>query len=87
MTVKELIEYLQQCNPSDLVVLSRDAEGNGYSPLESYSEDLYVAESSWYGETCLRELTPELVAQGYTSEDVGSIEDGAIPCVTLAPVN
>jgi hypothetical protein len=33
MTVKELIEILQAFPEDDLVILSKDAEGNEYSPL------------------------------------------------------
>jgi hypothetical protein len=33
MTVKELKEILNNADDNDLVVLSRDGEGNSYSPL------------------------------------------------------
>lgn len=33
MTVKQLIEYLQQRDPTATVLVSRDEEGNGVSPL------------------------------------------------------
>lgn len=51
MTVKELREALENL-PDDLpVVMSKDSEGNAYSPLSSYADDVeYVAETTWYGE-------------------------------------
>lgn len=87
MKVKELIEKLQQCNPDDLVILAKDIEGNGYSPAGTISEDMYTPESTWSGEVSLRELTSEDEEQGFTSEDVGSPEDGAVNCITIYPVN
>ena len=35
MKVAELMEALGSMNPDDLVIMSRDAEGNGYSDLAS----------------------------------------------------
>lgn len=39
MTVAELIDQLSALPADALVVLSRDAEGNGYSPLAEYALD------------------------------------------------
>jgi hypothetical protein len=47
MTVKELIEELQKEDPSCLVVMAKDSEGNGYSPLRYYWRGAYRAESSY----------------------------------------
>lgn len=33
MTVKELITELQKLDPNRIVIMSKDAEGNGFSPL------------------------------------------------------
>ena len=54
MTVKELIEELQEYDPDTVVVLSRDPEGNGYSPSQSlaaglYSDGEYYANLKEYG--------------------------------------
>lgn len=38
-------------NPELRVILQKDAEGNGYSPLSDASDDaVYVEESTWSGE-------------------------------------
>lgn len=41
MTVAELIETLKVCNPTDLVVLASDAEGNDYHTMEDISTAHY----------------------------------------------
>lgn len=50
MTVGELIEYLKEFNPDMQVILQKDAEGNGYSPLCGAGEAIYVAVSTYSGE-------------------------------------
>lgn len=50
MKVKELIAKLQEQDPNYEVVLSKDAEGNGFSPLADLSAENYVAENTWSGE-------------------------------------
>lgn len=38
MTVKELIEFLENgCDPTAIVLLSSDSEGNQFSPLSGWS--------------------------------------------------
>lgn len=78
MTVEELIARLLQlgCPGATPVVLSQDPEGNGFAELQD------VEASAWNGEdTGLLELTPYLVEQGYSEEDVLD----APPAVVLWP--
>lgn len=77
MTVKELIEQLGKLNQNALVVMSKDSEGNSYSPLSDAEPRLYVAETTWYGEI----VDPENL------EDDEEVPDDAVPCVTLWPIN
>lgn len=81
MKVKYLLEILQECNPDDVVIMSRDAEGNGYSPLADYSDEYnYLAESDWAGDIYPRDSNNpdwDYIPQG----------DGEIGCVVLWPVN
>lgn len=74
MTVKELKEILNNADDTDLVILSRDGEGNSYSPLCDTQLCTYSEEESWEGQLGLRELTPELIKEGYTEEDM--LENG-----------
>lgn len=84
MKIKELMELLKGFDPDTIVVMSKDAEGNGYSPLtEISSGDNYVAENSWSGYVGPPELTDELRDEGYSEED---IVDG-VPCIVLWPTN
>lgn len=87
MTVRELIELLSKCNPDDIVILSKDAEGNGFSPLSNIEEEMYTPDTSYSGEISLRALTPELEERGFTEDEVGNSKNGAINCVTLYPTN
>jgi hypothetical protein len=83
MTVMELIKKLNDL-PSDAVVIqSRDAEGNGFSPVADVGIGRYEAENDWSGEMKLDKLTPELEKQGYSEEDVG---DGPI-AICFWPTN
>lgn len=50
MTVGELLDYLSTRPRDQLVVLAKDAEGNGYSPLAEASDAYYFADTTWSGE-------------------------------------
>lgn len=76
-TVKKLITALQKHDPKRIIVLSRDAEGNGYDTLFNVSTGSYLE-----GEVGLELLTPELESFGYAEEDV--LDDGE-PCLILSP--
>lgn len=85
MNVQELIDILQEVeDKSRIVVMSKDAEGNSFSPFAAMSTGAYLADSTWSGEIGLEELTPELEERGYSDEDV--IENGN-PALVLWPTN
>lgn len=86
MKVHELIDLLADLDSDDLVVLAKDAEGNGFSPFEGIGLSVYVADSTWSGEITLRELTPELRDQGFTEDDLDQSGKG-VKAVVLWPVN
>lgn len=50
MTVRELMDVLKGYPENHQVVLSKDAEGNDFSPLDEVSHEDYQADSSWSGE-------------------------------------
>ena len=89
MTVKELRDALQGVDDDVLVVLSKDSEGNYYSPLADTSQKVYVAETTWCGEVYERgQLTPLTESLGFEEGDFRQPgEDGAAPCLVLWPVN
>lgn len=70
MTVSDLINLLKTEDPSRIVVMSADGEGNNFSPLSGHSVGSYRADSTWSGEVGLEKLTPEMEKKGYSEEDV-----------------
>ena len=84
MTVKELIEQLKDEDPDRLVVMQKDGEGNGYSPLCDFWTAAYRADSTWSGETGLESLSEDNKKEGYSEDDV--ITDG-VPALILTPIN
>lgn len=81
MKVSELIKRLQEVDPDNIVVLSRDGEGNGYRRLAGVdTSSRYNPEEDEVG---LRELTEADRRSGYSEEDV--MEEGE-DCVILWPV-
>ncbi len=49
-SVGQLITFLQRCDPTSIIILSRDPEGNGYSPLRTAATTYYRPETSYNGE-------------------------------------
>ena len=84
MTVKQLIEKLQQEAPDRLVVCQRDAEGNGYSPLENYWTGAFRSLTLGTTQAGLEKLTAAARKDGFSEEDV--VRDG-VPALFLVPVD
>lgn len=82
-TVADLIGTLQQLEPDALVVLSKDGEGNAFSPLASYGVGSYIPDSTWSGEF---HSTPK---PGDDPEDYPDYSDDpdAVKAVVLWPTN
>jgi hypothetical protein len=89
-TVGELLDYLAAQPRDRKVILRKDAEGNGHSPLADAWEGMYVADSTWSGETY---VTPEDLTEAMAGPNPNgwSEEDAAPPwaerVVVLGPVN
>lgn len=50
MKVRELIEVLKNADQDAEVILQKDAEGNGYSPVAGVDCDaVYIPDSTWSG--------------------------------------
>jgi hypothetical protein len=85
MKVKDLIRELQLLDPELEVILQKDGEGNGYSPLAGTDENcIYVAETTWHG---------EIYDSTWTADDADMDEEEWAKmlekprCVVLYPVN
>lgn len=50
MTVNDLIAYLTGFSADTPVILAKDAEGNGFSPLDEVETSYYVADTAYSGE-------------------------------------
>lgn len=87
-TVGDLLDYLATQPRDRKVVMSKDAEGNGYSPLADAGEGMYLAETTWAG---MVYVTPEQLAvlktQGGGWSDEDAAPDDAERVVVLGPVN
>lgn len=82
MKVRELIEALSKQNPDDLVVLSQDAEGNGYSSVWDLAVS-YV-EPDYTGGRLEGVLSAEDIEDD-SDEDYGELDDYT-RVVTIWPV-
>lgn len=60
MNIKELKKIIDNL-PDDMeVILQKDSEGNGYSPLSGGdTEAVYIPEEGWYGEVYSTKWTAE----------------------------
>ncbi len=72
MKISELIELLKTCDPEETVIMSKDAEGNRFSPFSDISRDIYRLDSAWSGNLVDYERNRE---------------EGDLDVVTLWPVN
>jgi hypothetical protein len=81
-TCGELADYLVTQPRDRKIVLQKDAEGNGYSPLADASEEMYLAECTWAGE-----IFPVPESPAGQSAEYDHAPDDAERVVVLGPVN
>ncbi len=79
-TVKELIEILSSLPEDSVVVLQKDSEGNGYSPLAGGEAAKYLPETTCNGEVPCSE---DIEGGEYEEEDIAKM----LNCVVLWPIN
>jgi hypothetical protein len=78
MTVSQLMDVLENCNPDAVVIMVGDEEGNYYCRVSDVDENLYINEDGEVGFNC---ITQELRDNGYSDEDLVVGEE----CVALTP--
>ena len=85
MTVAELITVLESLPQTSEVILQRDVEGNGYSPLYAVDgECIYIPETTWSGDVLSTGWT---AAEACMGEDEWEQKKAYNPrCVVLVPV-
>jgi len=86
MTLAELRAALDALNlPDDtIVILAKDAEGNGHSPLVEAEHAMYLADTTWSGDRYLTEQQRQAEAD---PDEYSEAPDDAVPAVFLWPVN
>jgi len=86
MKVSELISELQKLDQDKIVILQKDGEGNGYSPLSGSDEDcVYQADSTWSGVVYSTDWTAD---EALIDEDEWESFKKNMPgCVVLFPIN
>jgi hypothetical protein len=95
VTVKQLydtmVRLINNGQGDDLVVMSKDSEGNCFSPLAQVdTSHAYGADSTWSGDIKMRpeELTEQARKDGYTEADVADMDSGDwVPAILLWPTN
>lgn len=86
MTVQELRDALKDLPDDMQVILQKDGEGNGYSPLAAVDADaIYVADSTWSGDVYSTSWTAD-EADFETAEWEEFKRDSPRACI-LTPVN
>lgn len=88
LTVADLRALLGGLPDDALVVLSKDAEGNGHSPLAVGGEAMYDAETTWSGEIYpTADQLAAYIAEGTGHTDEDAAPDTAVRVLLLEPVN
>ena len=85
MKVGQLMSELVKLDPNMEIVLQKDSEGNGYSPL--YGADanaVYIPESTWSGDVYSTEWSADDVCM---DEDEWEELLSRPRCVVLFPIN
>ena len=86
MTLAELRAQLDALNlPDDTpVILAKDGEGNGHSPLSEAEHAMYLADTTWSGERYLTEADRQAEED---PDDYSEAPDDAVHAVFLWPTN
>jgi len=61
MKVKDLQKILSSLNPELDIILQKDSEGNGFSPLRDYKLGSYYAYNAWSGEVVEEQLIGDVI--------------------------
>lgn len=87
MKVSELIEELKKLPPESQVILQKDAEGNGYSPLYCVDGNaIYEADTTWGGEVVSTEWSAKDAC--FESEELWeNYKTNNQRCCVLVPMN
>lgn len=85
MKIKELIEKLYEFPQDYEVILSKDSEGNSYSPLVEIVDGVYEEESTWSGDFLSFDL--EYEEWVFTKEEWEDYKSKNKKVIVLYPIN
>lgn len=86
-TIADLIAELVTLDPTTALIQSRDAEGNGFSPVADISIGFYRADSSYSGEFLTPLTDEDRASDRYSDEDEYEPQDGDEAAVCIWPTN
>jgi hypothetical protein len=86
MNIKQLKEAIKNL-PDDMeIILQKDAEGNGYSPLRGADKNcIYIAETTWCGEVYSTKRSAE--DNGFEEDEWKQIKKKHPRALVLFPIN
>jgi hypothetical protein len=85
MTISEFIKELQQYPQDYEVILSKDSEGNSYSPLVEIVDGVYEEESTYSGDFLPFDI--EYQEQGISKEEWEDYKSKNKKVIVLYPIN
>lgn len=87
MTVAELLEILTELDPNTEVILQRDSEGNGYSPLYATGMGYYIPENHSQYEGYVYDVDWSADDCGMDHDEWVSMQEEYPISLILAPTN
>lgn len=86
MNVQALIQELQKLDPNTEIILQKDGEGNGYSPLCGIEEAVYIAENTYSGS--VYSLSRSAEDNGFEEDEWEKIKNCKdARCAVMYPIN
>lgn len=82
VTVKQLKKVLEAYEDDTIVVLQRDSEGNGYSPMAGLWPGTYVPDTRYYGD-----MYDEEELDNYEDLSLYARENDGKPAVCFYPLS
>lgn len=83
-TLRAQLAELDHLPGETIVVMSKDGEGNGFSPLAEVETAMYEATTTWMGERYLSDEDREETGE---PDEYSEAPESAVPAVFLWPTN
>lgn len=83
-SLRDALAKLDHLPGDTLIVLAKDGEGNGFSPLADLDEAMYDADSTYSGDRYLSDADREATGQ---PDEYSEAPESAVAAVFLWPTN